>query len=512
MLNQAIKLKEIDMSQIGLIVFDEVHEANSAASEYGCVLPFITKCHGPHRPRILALTASPSGANSKNIRESIRELCDKLEALPFSPLVDDNKNTDEANGVTCDYIEICKSTFERSFEVFVIETVGKLSKLHKFFSSHWDDIKASSLIVQQANTIEKILSHSEASARPSNDLALFQLTKFMKKWLQSLELMRIFGPRKVIQFIKADLEFASNRDSLSHIINDLAPLLITFQSQLDAMDAQFHDEVDSPRLSILLKKLQQHQSEDSKIIVFVERRFTAERLSRLLQEDPKVSDMNPEYVVGNSSGGLSKEKQQEIMEKFRNGKCRLIVATSVLEQGIDVAACNVVICFDGVKSIKSIIQSRGRARKKFANFIVFVSPEGRARMNYLSEMEVQMDFAITQLMHEYNSKFDEKFAEEIESFLDGDRDGALAQNDEDEEENEEEEEEDLDFDDVDETDVISFRFFNFNDQYALEDHIRSFFTSPRDRLKISRKFIVARFNVKKEIHERTKIIRVSSGF
>ena len=55
---------------------------------------------------------------------------------------------------------------------------------------------------------------------------------------------------------------------------------------------------------------------------------------------------------------LRKKCSIKSYQNFHDGECQVLVATSVLEQGIDVAACGVVICFDGVKSMKSIIQTR----------------------------------------------------------------------------------------------------------------------------------------------------------
>lgn len=49
----------------------------------------------------------------------------------------------------------------------------------------------------------------------------------------------------------------------------------------------------------------------------------------------------------------------EAREGFESGKYNILVATSVLEEGIDIQACNVVIRYMYIKDMISKIQSRG---------------------------------------------------------------------------------------------------------------------------------------------------------
>jgi ERCC4-related helicase len=56
---------------------------------------------------------------------------------------------------------------------------------------------------------------------------------------------------------------------------------------------------------------------------------------------------------------------------------QVLVATDVLAEGIDVPACNVVVCFDEIQNTRCFAQMRGRARSKDGSFIALVgSGEG----------------------------------------------------------------------------------------------------------------------------------------
>ena len=59
------------------------------------------------------------------------------------------------------------------------------------------------------------------------------------------------------------------------------------------------------------------------------------------------------------------------LDKFKQGEVRVVVATSSLEEGIDVAACKVVVRFDYFASVRSHIQGSGRARHPNAKIFYF---------------------------------------------------------------------------------------------------------------------------------------------
>ena len=120
-------------------------------------------------------------------------------------------------------------------------------------------------------------------------------------------------------------------------------------------------------------------------IIFAKQRATVAALVEFLST---TSSAQQHLSVGSfvgSSLGLSRRAnvsdladlkgQGTLLDAFRSGDINLIVSTDVLEEGIDVPACNLVICFDYPQNLTSFIQRRGRARQQESKYVVFFSSE-----------------------------------------------------------------------------------------------------------------------------------------
>lgn len=59
------------------------------------------------------------------------------------------------------------------------------------------------------------------------------------------------------------------------------------------------------------------------------------------------------------------------MDEFRRGELNVLISTAIIEEGIDVPACNLVIRFNKPQNFSSYMQSKGRARAKTgARFVI----------------------------------------------------------------------------------------------------------------------------------------------
>ena len=84
---------------------------------------------------------------------------------------------------------------------------------------------------------------------------------------------------------------------------------------------------------------------------------------------------------------------REVLDGLRRGYVNVLVATSMVEEGIDVQACSFVVVLDSLTSIKSYIQMKGRARQQFAQFYVFepsLSSSTSKRLNLVDAKNLEV--------------------------------------------------------------------------------------------------------------------------
>ena len=152
-------------------------------------------------------------------------------------------------------------------------------------------------------------------------------------------------------------------------------------------------------------------------------RKTVYKLCERLKEDETISsELNPMPFVGHGRGSDGMEwlgEQEEILKKFRSGKCKLLISTSVLEEGLDVPVCNLVIRFDSSMSLRSLVQGRGRAsRRRDGRFVVICCDlkEKEAALKAISEEQyMEQAMRIEQNKTKYRIRQAARFGCEVKS-------------------------------------------------------------------------------------------------
>ena len=165
----------------------------------------------------------------------------------------------------------------------------------------------------------------------------------------------------------------------------------------------------SPKVIVLIDLLVENMRHNFTGIIFVQTRASVDVLSTILSLHPRTKDI---LAIGTFVGAsahhaksfgiadlTNTNTQNESLEELRSRKKNLIISTNVCEEGIDIAACNTVICFEAPQNLKSFIQRRGRARSIESRYIImfpestdrpvienFQNLEKEMKMKYMDEM------------------------------------------------------------------------------------------------------------------------------
>ena len=110
-----------------------------------------------------------------------------------------------------------------------------------------------------------------------------------------------------------------------------------------------------------------------KVLIFTSYRDSVNVINETLQK----MGINSEILIGKAGDtGLKQEKQIETVQRFRDGQTKVLVATRVGEEGLDISEVNLVIFYDNVPSSIRFIQRKGRTgRKAQGRLVVLIAKD-----------------------------------------------------------------------------------------------------------------------------------------
>ena len=339
------------------VIIDECHHATKKHNYVG-VLDSVRPC--PVRPRVIGLTASPP--SNKNSKDSTQKLLTEFRSYfsnaPILHNLNVNSQVRADAAISLKVIAHSPDPGIKSYQALLEREFNRLA-----------------VVVNESlggNVVRK-----EDWENPTNRANLIRVLECLNCYASEM----LYRPIKCMKRIYQVLE---NTELMG----------VTYANET-LRDMEFYEELDSqtnysPRVLFLLEILNQ-LPDSSKIIIFVLTRKIAHILLTILKSSSQVNErFSPLKLVGQSGPlGMSWQHEQEVaLNSFRKGSCNLLVSTPVLEEGQDIPCCDVVIRFDGIKSLISFKQSRGRARKwESGQFILILSARELQLYQSIQEQE-----------------------------------------------------------------------------------------------------------------------------
>jgi len=133
-----------------------------------------------------------------------------------------------------------------------------------------------------------------------------------------------------------------------------------------------------PEVVLGLVKEQLMSHPDSRIIVFATYRDTVQLLVDYFAKNGIVAERFVGQATKDAEKGLSQKKQIAALTRFREGEFKVLIATSVGEEGLDVPSTDMVIFYEAVPSEIRSIQRKGRTGRSGAGRVVVLVTKGTA--------------------------------------------------------------------------------------------------------------------------------------
>ena len=114
---------------------------------------------------------------------------------------------------------------------------------------------------------------------------------------------------------------------------------------------------------------------------------------------------------------LTLKEMNEIIKQFNEGEFNILIGTSAIEEGLDIQSCNAVLTLVELRTPKSFIQIKGRARKSNSEFIIFTnSPkEGKLKIeNFLKVGQKMNELFNNDILKDFRRP---NFISKLEDFL-----------------------------------------------------------------------------------------------
>uniref|UniRef100_A0A3P9AEK1 RNA helicase n=1 Tax=Esox lucius TaxID=8010 RepID=A0A3P9AEK1_ESOLU len=379
----------IKLSDLSLIVIDECHHTQKGGVYNNIMIRYLKQKHKNVKlkkdqketvaiPQILGLTASPGVGGAKKMEkaeEHILRICANLDAYKImTGDLGENKKEPHKNIATAearkedpfgDVIKGIMNAIHTHAELNPTCDVGTQNYEQWVVQKEQNAAKEENQKVRVC--AEHLRQYNEALYQ-NNTIRMCDAFSFLEKYFDE-ELKKKVAPEGEETIIKTDTEkflftlFKDNKVKLQEL----------------AKNPQYEN---NSLFKLRTKILQEFTSrEKARGIIFTKTRRSAIALAQWVQENPKFQEVGVKacHVIGGGDQSVVKPmtaaEQRDVLNKFRIAEVNLLIATTVAEEGLDIAECNFVIRYCLVTNEIAMIQARGRGRAEDSSYTL-VAGEG----------------------------------------------------------------------------------------------------------------------------------------
>jgi ERCC4-related helicase/ERCC4-type nuclease len=358
------------LADVTLLVVDECHRA---VGNYAYVFIARRYMETAKDPLVLAMTASPGGD-----REKVAEVCENLAISRVETRIE----TDS---------DVRPYVHEREIHYVPIELPKELAEalgtLNRLIEGRLAQLQRAGFRVPKAGKLSiRALTELNAEIQrriQGRDRSAFQAASLyaeVMKLRHAVSLAETQGSEALRHYLeKLAGEGAAPGGSKASQRLSADPAFRRLIAEASGWTQELHQKLE------LVGKLVQAQlaaHPGSRIIVFATYRDTVQNLVNHLATLGIEAERFVGQATKDAEKGLTQKKQIDALRRFREGEFRVLIATSVGEEGLDVPSTDMVIFYEAVPSEIRSIQRKGRTGRSGAGKIVVLVTKGTSDEAY----------------------------------------------------------------------------------------------------------------------------------
>lgn len=369
-----LRQERVGLRDVRLIVFDEAHRA---VGNYAYV--DVAKEYHDYHGLVLGMTASPGSSKAR-----IQEVCANLGIERIEMRTESDQDVAKyVHDIEMDAIEV-EAPADLKRVIFVLRSlfdkyVTELVQLKVLDPKRPANRK---YLLEVGRSLQQRLNSGQRHRSLFRALSLQAMAVKVDHALELAETQGTTALREYFERLKAEAESEEGSKAAREVVR--APEFIKAYEMAHQMRGEH------PKLSrvMTIVSRQVNEKPDSRIIVFTHFRDTCDMVTSRLAE---IEGVKVAKLVGQADRvgdkGLKQKEQVGVLDQFRSGEHNVLVATSVGEEGLDVANTDLVIFYEPVPSEIRSIQRRGRTgRKRSGRVVVLVTRGTRDEAYFYASM------------------------------------------------------------------------------------------------------------------------------
>ncbi|XP_041102623.1 antiviral innate immune response receptor RIG-I-like [Polyodon spathula] len=397
------------LSTFTLIFFDECHNTSKKHS-YNSIMGMYMdiRLQGPQSaalPQIVGLTASVGVGKSKNADgalEHIYQLCASLDTHTLSTVTTHLNELSKFVFIPSKDIRLVK---RRSVDPFMdvvlglmahVESIAKKTYTIESLSKVPMSTRGSQAYEQWVVSVQrqcKVLKLVDQDEEEEMKICrkLVTCSEHLRKYNDSLIISEDARAIDAINYLQ---KYFDNLDPTRFDETDQKLFSVFEERSKELLCIASSSGRENPKLQELQSVLneQYHYNSETKTILFVKTRALAEAVERWILETPDLAHLKPKVLIGRrrteNTAGMTLSTQKDALSAFESeGGSKLLIATSVADEGIDIAQCNLVLLYDYVGNVIKMVQTRGRGRAKDSHCILITSNRENAEKEQINMLQ-----------------------------------------------------------------------------------------------------------------------------